>query len=1058
MERQASPKFVLGLDVGASSVGWALLETPDNKPSRIIKTGARVFEAGVEGQLEQGKEESRNKKRRDARGHRRVLDRRADRKGDLWSLLQESGLVPEGKPADMLPALDKSLAESWVKRLNLDSEEKEQERLRFMHTVPYFLRARALDEKLSPHELGRALYHLSQRQGFKSNRKATPKDEKAEKEEKGMKAEMSELRRKIEESGARTLGEYFSRLDPEEERIRSRHTSRPMYEDEFEAIWNAQSPHYPDILTEEFKKKAHNAIFYQRPLKSVKKFIGDCELEENRKRAPWALLDAQRFRLLQKVNDLEFIDTSTGEKRKLNADERTMLIEALETQGDLKFPKIRKLLKLPKAKFNFEGGGNDKLVGNHTAARLTKIFGEERWKGFTQEERDQIVEDVHSIEDEKVLARRGKNAWGLDDDMAKKFGDLNLEDGYCRLSRQAIARLLPLMEKGKSYMTAVTEVYGERPAQEAVDSLPPIVEAFPNLRNPAVIRVLTELRKVVNNIIRKHGKPEVIRVELARDLKKNRKEREGIWKKNRQNEKAREEAVEKILREMPGFPIKGLAIEKVLLAEECDWHCPYTGKSISMNALLGPHPQFDIEHTIPFGRCLDNSFYNKTLCCVNENRNVKGNRTPFEAYGSNPEKWDEILQRVKNFKGTAKDVKLERFELQGKALEDLLFDFENRKLTDTAYASRLAMEYLGLLYGAQNGLVDGRRIVQAGRGQVTSYLRGVWKLNKILSDGGEKSRDDHRHHAVDAVCIALTDAGTVKMLSDAATCAKTKGQRRFGKEVAPPWPGFFEEASKSIEETVVSHRVGRKVSGPLHEETNYSRPIEGKDDKGKPCEYRHVRKQLGALTRNEVEEIVDPAVKQLVLEKLGDQDPKKFFANKENHPHLTAADGRKIPIHKVRIRKKISTFTVGEGARERHVATESNHHIEVVAILDREGNTKKSEGYLVSLKEARDRLRAGEPVVKHEHGEGKRFVFSLAGGEIIEIDEPDGTRRLYVIRTITKIAGRERIAFVRINDARKKKDVINAGDWKTSLIEPLRKLNCKKVIVTPLGEVRRAND
>ncbi|MFQ5872894.1 MAG: type II CRISPR RNA-guided endonuclease Cas9 [Dehalococcoidia bacterium] len=1075
MKKQGPSKLFLGLDVGASSIGWALLEAKDNAPNRIVRANVRVFEAGVEGLIEQGKEESRNKKRRDARGHRRVLARRADRKDDLWSLLQTSELLPEGDPEGVLPDLDKRLNEVWVRKLGLEPEEKVQDKGRFFHVVPYFLRARALDEKLEPHELGRALYHLAQRRGFKSNRKATPRDKEKKKEEEGMKAEIAGLEKEINESSARTLGEYFSKLNPEEERIRRRHTSRSMYEREFEAIWNAQAPHHPTVLTDEFKKEVHNAIFYQRPLRIRKEFIGDCELEEGRKRAPWALLDAQRFRLLQKVNDLEFTDFSTGEVRKFTPkdapEERTVLIDALETQGDLTFAKVRKILKLPgpsKGRLNLEEGGNKKLVGNHTAARLVKIFGEECWKGFSKEESEHIVEDVRSIEDEQALARRGKRAWSLDDEAAKEFGRIELEDGYCHLSRQAITKLLPYMENGKRYMKAVKEVYGERPAPKPVDSLPPVANVFPDLRNPAVVRVLTELRKVVNNIIRQHGKPDMIRVELARERKKSKKERQNIWKKQRQNEKNRGDAVKKILKEMPGF--KGEPsrsdIEKVLLAEECDWHCPYTGKSISWNALLGPHPQFDIEHIIPHSRCLDNSFYNKTLCDVTENRN-KHNRTPFEAYGSNIEKWKEILQRVKKFKGDKNMVraKLERFELRGEALDRLLDDFENRKLTDTAYASRQAIEYLGLLYGAdQKGVAGGRKVVQAGRGQVTGYLRNVWDLNRILNDGGQKSRDDHRHHAVDAVCIALTDAGTVKMLSDAASRARSERRKLFGK-VPPPWPGFLDDVRHSIQEIVVSHRVSRKVSGPLHEETNYSREIQGKDKNGNPCAFRRVRKPLERLTKPEVNEIADPVVKQLVedrLQELGSKEPKSVFTNKDNLPHLTARDGRKIPIHKVRINKKVSSFTVGEGARLRHVTSESNHHIEVVAVLDKEGRPKKWEGYLVNLWDARNRLKRGEPIVRRDHGEGKRFVFSLAGGETIEIDETDGRRGLYVIRIITKTGqgGKEyaKVSFVRVNDARKKEDIVKAGDWKTSLIEPLRKLNCQKVLITPLGEVRWAND
>ncbi|HLA38008.1 MAG TPA: type II CRISPR RNA-guided endonuclease Cas9 [Candidatus Brocadiales bacterium] len=1056
--KQESPQLILGLDIGTNSIGWSLLEDKGQDQGRIVGSGVRVYEAGMEGLIEQGKEESRNKNRRDARLHRRNLQRRARRMGGLWSLLQSSGLLPEGKAEGVLPELDKGLSETWTKKLGLDTKDKVGEKTQFSHVFPYFLRARALDEKLSCHELGRALYHLAQRRGFLSNRKAAPKKKE---EEKGMKAEISELGRKIEESEARTLGEYFSRLNPEEGRIRSKHTSRKMYQEEFEAIWNAQTPHYPTILTEELKKKVSHAIFYQRPLKIRKEFIGNCEHEHNPdhpdrspRRAPWALLDAQRFRLLQKVNDLVLTDTSTGEVRKLTPDERTKLLEALETQGDLTFGKIRKLTGLRKARFNFEAGGNDKLPGNRTASKLIKIFGEEKWKEFSTEQREQIVEDVHSIQSEEAQARRGIRAWGLEGEKAKDFGQLALEDGYCNLSRQALAKLLPRMEKGTAYKTAVKEVYGEPPAEKPLDSLPLVTEHLSSLRNPAVTRTLTELRKVVNNVVRQYGKPNMTRIELARDLKKSKKDREDIWKRNRENEKAREEAAKKILAEIPNLKPSRRDKEKVLLYEECGHKCPYTGKQISMASLLGDHPQFDIEHIIPFPRSLDDSFLNKTLCYAEENRNVKQGKTPHEAYGSNPTRWEEIIQRVKDFKGKARDIKLERFEAHGEKLDKLLGEFANRQLPDTAYASRLAVEYLGRLYGGRGGVdADGNRRVQAGRGQVTAYLRNEWGLNKILNDGGEKSRDDHRHHAVDAICVALTDAGTVKMLSDAASRATIERRRRFGK-VNPPWPTFLDDVRKSIEGLIVSHRVSRKVSGPLHKGTNYSKPIRGTDKKGNPCEFRRVRKPLAELSEPEIKDVADPTIRQLVLDKLqalGVKEPKKAFSSNEaNHPCLTTKDGREIPIHKVRINKKVTPFTVGEGLRQRHVTTESNHHIEVVEVLDKNGKPKW-EGCLVSLKDAYDRLKAGLPVVKLDHGEGRRFVFSLAKGEAIKIDEENGGNRgLYVVKKL----GDNRIWFVDTREARKLKE---AG-YNSKLMEPLRTLNCQKVLITPLGEVRRAND
>lgn len=1019
-------KFILGIDLGANSLGWALIR-PDGKKPRLIGAGSRVFDAGMENMEQDGKGVSRNLQRRQARAVRRLLERRARRLGKAAGLLQRAGLFPEGalktgeERHELLTKLDGTLPS------------------------PYVLRARALDENLSPQEIGRALYHLAQRRGFLSNRKAPPK-----KEERGpVKEGIGDLAQKMSEAGARTLGEYLSRLNPMEERLRTRYTSRQMYEDEFEKIWEKQKEHHPTLLTEDAKRTIHKAIFHQRPLKNQKHLIGRCELEPEHRRAPWALLISQRFRYLQRLNDLRIVDD--GRFRELSAEEREKLEEALEGAEELSFARARRILKLPRdSRFNLESGGEKKIPGNRTAAKLRDLFTA-RWESFSEQERERIVEDLRSVEKEETLKRRGMIVWGLDEKDAGTFSQMELEEGYCRFSKEAMKKLLPLLKAGKPLASAIKELYPERWEHkgQAKDSLPPVKSPeFAALRNPIVERSLTELRKAVNAVIRTHGKPGLIRIEMARELRQPAKQREESWKRMRRNEKVRKEAAEKILRETNIKNPKRADIEKVLLAEECGWTCPYTGRRISMKALLGEHPQFDVEHILPFPRSLDDSMLNKTLCHAEENRKVKHNKTPFEAYGKT-EKWPEILGRVKNFKGNARDEKLRRFQFTSEDLEEFLDGFTQRQLNDTRYAARRAKEYLGVLYGGVNddGLdEDGKRRVQTCTGQATAFLRSVWGLNAVLGDGPGKSRDDHRHHAVDAVAIALTDPGTVKMLSDAAKRAQREKRRRFGK-VVPPWEGFSEEVREAIGKITVSHRVSKKVRGALHQETFYEEPRTATDGK----RYVHVRRPLSALLEKDLDNIVDPVVRTKVKTKLQElgNDLKKF-SDPKNHPHLESAKGQKIPIHRVRLRQNLEAiFPVGKGERARYVQGGANHHMEEVE--DRASG--KWEGHVVSLFEAHRRLRSGEPIVRREHGAGKKFLFSLACGEIIQLDLSDGQRGLFVVRTVPLS---KQVRFIPIQDARKLKDISKEGQ--TGYPETLRKRNCRKVTVGPLGEVRDAHD
>jgi CRISPR-associated endonuclease Csn1 len=1058
MTEQGVGEFVLGIDLGSNSLGWAMVGLVDGEPANLIRAGVRVFDAGMEGDIESGQEQSKNLKRREARLHRRQLWRRARRLTKTFNLLRQFGLLPTGdastpeKRQDLINDLDKLIRSSdWFKAKASTGKYPEPQQ-----TLPYILRAVALDEPLEPRFLGRALYHLAQRRGFLSNRL---KPAKQQDDEGAVKKGISELRKAIEETRARTLGEYFARVSPTQRRIRSRWTARSMYEEEFESIWTAQAPHHPTLLTDERKKGLRQILFFQRPLWFDPNVIGGCELEAEERRAPAYLLPAQRFRLLQTVNNLKVLPPGQPE-RDLSGVERKKVIDALELKGDQTFVQIRKLLSLKGCEFNLERGGEKRIKGNRTSADFCGAFGE-RWLEMTPVERDRAVEYVHAFQRPDKVAPAAKKAWHLGDEAAEKLGEISLEPEYLNLSRRAIERLMPLLEQGVSYATARRQLYPERfEARKPLASLPPVEQALSEIRNPAVKRSLTEVRKVVNAVVRAYGKPTQIRIELARELKKSKKQRQALSDAMRKNEKARAEAARRIIAEAGVAEPKPDDMRKFLLAEECRWQCPYTGRTISMQGLFGPEPQFDIEHIVPFDRSLDNSFTNLTLCYHEENRNVKRGRTPFQSYGGS-ERYDQILDRVSRFTGERRmaAAKLRRFKLNDEELELFLADFRNRQLNDTAYASSLAAGYLGLLYG---GLTDagGDRRIQASSGQTTAYFRSLWKLNSVLDDGpsthggrAAKSRFDHRHHAVDAVVIGLTDAAMVKRLSDAAQRAPFTGRKHFASLEAP-WPNFVDSVRQEIDRVVVSHRASKKVSGALHEETIYSRPL--------PDGASRVRKPLAALTKSEVEDTADPQVRRIIQKKLaeiGIDDPKKAFSDESKLPFFQARDGRRVPVRRVRIKKALPTSPLGDGRTVRHVASESNHHVEVYAEIDEKGNEGEWDGDVVSMFEAYQRQKARKPVVQRDHGPVVSFKFSLAPGEVIECDGKTRGRSLFVMRKASRLSsGQLQIGFAPINDARKAKEMQTSRAWLWATPDTLSQRHPRKVMVNALGEVSEAHD
>ncbi len=1083
MENEKSGNVAVGLDIGANSIGWTVFSCADENEgdykqmAGLLDAGVRVFEEGVEGGLEalqKGQEQSKNTARRDKRQIRRQLERRAMRTFGVFRLLREQGLLPESaeypvedgmsdrqkttmeraQREEILQALDRQLLEKWKEKLEQENR-PEEEILLLPKRFHYVLRARALDEKLSEHELGRVLYQLGQRRGFESNRKVSKKDEDKGK----VKKEIENLSQEISKQCARTLGEYYSWLDPDDHRIRNRWTGRQMYKHEFDAIWEAQKKHHPSVLTDEFKAKLENAIFSQRPLKSQKNLIGPCEYEKGKPRAPRACLEFQRFRILKQVNNTRIQDREF-KKRDLTEEQRQALIKELETKPKITLTQAKKVVKkaggmVESEKFNYEGGTFTSFMGNTTTSKIRDAIGE-KWDALSEQDKYKLVEDLLSIKKEEALIKRAMNFWGLTEEEAKKLAETEPEDGYCHLSRKAINKLLPIMEEGHREMEAVNVTFDPEPPVPH-NFLPPVKKAMPEIRNPAVERVLTELRKVINAIVREYGKPAAIKVEMARDMKKSRNQRKEISNKNLKNQKKRENARNELKKIMNTEERKRRDIEKYLLWEECKRQCPYTGQYISAEALFSQNSRFDIEHIIPFNKSFDNSFLNKTLGESEENRR-KGDRTPWQAYSGNPEKYEQILKRAREFQGDAAEEKLRRFMMEDDEFEEYIGSFKTRQLNDTRYASKLAVNYLGMLYGE---VIDeeGKRRVHVSNGEITHHVRNALGMNAILNDGGMKTRDDHRHHAVDAAAVTLISQGLIQRMSNAAKKAdRTAGHHLF-TPIEEPWENFLQDLKKTIDNITVSHRVSRKANGPLHEETNYS-PTKY-DEKGKP--YVHIRKPLEKMSGNDVKNIVDPQVKKAVQEKLKElgKEDTKLFQESQNLPCLTAKDGRKIPIKKARIKKSASPMTVGAGPRERHVSPGSNHHVEIFEVKDKKGKVKW-DGEVVSRFEAMKRKKEKQPIVKRDHGPDKKFIFSLALGEVIKIDEENGKRGLYVIRSVFSNINKDkkspRLAFVKINDARLKKDIKQAGDWKTSFLEPLRKLNCRKVSVDPLGRVRPAND
>jgi CRISPR-associated endonuclease Csn1 len=1078
--------YVLGLDLGSASLGWALVGVDAmERPSSLIRAGVRIFEPGVDGSaldIQQGKDQSKAVDRREARLRRRQLRRRVARQRELFGVLQGAGLLPTDDTQGtgigseqrhrILNNLDVTLTNRY--RNGADQET-------FAQMPLYALRKKALYEPLALDELGRVFFHLSQRRGFQSNRKDVKKKTKDAEDQGQVKSAIHELEQAIEAAGAQTLGEYLAGLDPHEQKVRRQWTGRKMFEKEFQKIWDKQKEYHTDLLTSELHDRIWDLLFFQRPVAAQKHLVGKCELEPDKRRAPWAALLAQQFRLLQKVNDLRLIKEG-GNELPLNEDGRAAVFDLLENHGTQSFAKIKQHLGLPKtSEFNLERGKAKDLKGNVTAQSMRKVFGE-RWREFSAGKQNQIIENWRNSEKDEELKREAMEHWGLDEAGANALVNEKAPGDYCSLSLVALGKILPLMRAGKSFKEAETEVYGNRFSGAAVHSLIPVLRPnrkhFRNntpppqdplmasiangLRNPAVERSITEMRKVVNAIVREYGKPCEIRIELARELKKPRSKRLDETARNRKREAENKALAERMHNEcgMPQNPSR-IDLEKAKLWVEQQGECPYTGRSLPFSRLFDDNNGFDVDHILPRSRHPDDSYQNKVLCWGDTNRMVKRNQTPYEAFAEqDPENWHQIMARVARWKNPGKSRK---FEIRS---TDELADFSSRQLNDTRYTSLLAARLLSTLYGGRDLAENGRKrqIIFASTGAVTATLRRNWGFEQILrniippepTESTGKPRTDHRHHAIDAIVIALTRNDVIQSMARASALEPWQPGTRSWRHVPQPWrtPDFFRSVEEQVREMLTSHRPEHKVSGELHKGSNYGRPY---PYNGKSTV--HSRVFISALTAKDIAEddvIVDHAIRDILRARLAEVGGNpKAFEKPENTPFMLTSAGKRIPIRKVRIRETRNPLRVGKGSNERYVASGGIHHVELFVTRD-EKRRETWDSRVIQITEAYKRQREKQPVVARvlEDAPEAEFLFSISNDDTIEIKEGDRRR---IVR-VKKSAENKQIFYVPVNDAHTDADQMKLAIVKSKTPSTLKPLEARKVVVDLLGRVHPAND
>jgi CRISPR-associated endonuclease Csn1 len=963
-------KKILGLDIGSNSIGWALIHEPKGPEENynIAGIGVRIIPLSSDenDEFTRGNAMSKNANRTLKRGARRNLQRYKLRRQQLAALF---------RALDMMPGVELFLLDA----LGL-----------------YGLRAKGLTEKLTLPEIGRIFYHLNQKRGYKSNRKADneeqadnavePKTESADakSKKKGYLDLINDREEALKVEGV-TIGQHFYNqlLSNDKIRIKENIFLRATYMDEFDRIWETQQQYYPEVLTEANRQKIRNeTIYYQRPLKSQKGLVSNCLFEKQHKASPKSSPLFQVSKIWQELNNIELTSFKAMRgkedgfdkqgKRYLSQDEKEKLFGILTVKGKLGIRDCLKELgyKSGYDEYKLNIRNEKELEGNRTYSAVKKVFDHFKlnYDNLLQFEteinkaekvdqqtgeviyREQISADfedqplfqlwhlLYSVEETETLIAKLQSRYGFTEELAKSLAKLDFQkQGYGSLSAKALRKITPYLQKGFNYADAckvsgynhsASITKNENEVRELFDKL----ELYPknSLRQPVVEKIINQVINLVNEIIdeqngfvtndeRRAKDKFEIRVELARELRQNTEERNKTYLRNNKQDRRHKE-IDSILRQELGFKrVSRSDIERYKLWEEFNYMSPYEPhKPVSLaevfNKVQGSF--YDIEHIIPKSRLFDDSFTNKTICPrkLNSGTLGKNQMTAYDYMKSQGEQiFSDYLEFIKLNLYKKDGISKSKFDKLMMPVTKIPEDFINRQLQETRFISREIKQLLNNIC----------RNVYATSGPVTDYLRHHWGYDLILqklnwhkyesigktvieADKHGKplykivdwsKRDDHRHHAVDALVIACTKQSYIQQLNNLNQVVEKRQQQSNQDaikevDIKTKVPFTFQQLLEATDGILVSFKAGKKATsnstnkikkadgktyerieiiprGFLHKETVYGR-------------IKQIEKIVLSPKFNRLDDLVSPEVKYKVLTHLAqfNNEVKEAFNNK----------------------------------------------------------------------------------------------------------------------------------------------------------------------------------
>lgn len=717
----------------------------------------------------------------------------------------------------------------------------------------------------------------------------------------------------------------------------------------------------------------------------------------------------QEFKIWQMLNNIRVCDTETNETWPLDIEEKDVLFKELNIKQKLSKNEILKILYRNSKHLDLnykEIEGNRTLFALVNACQSIIVATGHDEYPFSKMRASEIYEIIHRIfgavgfntdflhfdsdcknlEDEPMfklwhllysytddksktgnesLINKIRELTNMDEECARILANISFMDDYGSLSSKAIRKILPHMQEGNEYSVACMYAgYNHSHSLTKEELLNKVyvdtIELLPrnSLRNPVVEKILNQMINVVNAIVKEYGKPDEIRIELARELKSNAKERkratEAISEANKKNETVRKILIEK-------FGIKNPSrndIVRYRLYEELEkngYHTLYSNTYIPQEELFTN--RFNVEHIIPQACLFDDSFSNKTLETMDINIE-KGKETAYDyvlaKYGN--EGMAQYKARIDYLynAGAIRKSKRDKLLMQGK---DIPNGFIERELRDTQYIARKAHEILECLVPH----------VISTTGQITERLREDWHLidvmqelnwhkyhelgltetivnreNKEIRRIKEWSkRNDHRHHAMDALTIAYTKRSIIQYLNN-LNARDDKSGEIYGierKELERdahgklrfklPFKNFREEAKIALENILISIKSKNKV---VTKNTNKTKSRNGGTNKrtqltprgqlhletihGSIQRYATYEEKVGSsFNAEKIAKVANKREREALLARLNEfyGDAKKAFTGKnsleKNPVYLDATKTAAVPI-KVKLVELETVYTI----------------------------------------------------------------------------------------------------------------------------------------------------